>query len=158
MGQRSEPLICVILPKEYPVFSSRREHAVRLLGAFGDKVINQDADICLITFQCERLFVPRGTCCVDSRHDALGCGFFVAGGAIDLACKKEVVDGLGFKAVTELCWVEKVILNRITRPEELHAFKPRHSAQGANLDILRQACAESVHIDFNGVPSFRLDK
>ena len=54
--------------------------------------------------------------------------------------------------------MEKIILNRIARPEELHVFKPRHGAQGTNLDVLRQACAESVYIDFNGVPPFGLYK
>ena len=86
---RGQPDIRVILAKQEPVLRSAGKHPVRLLGAAGDQVVDQDADIRLGPAETKCGFTQDLEASIDSCHKALGCSLFVAGGAIDLARKKE---------------------------------------------------------------------
>ena len=90
-------LILQGLAEEEAVFGAAGEHAVRLGDAFGDEVVEHDAEV---TFAAPRdvggaaLEGERG---IDARDESLAGGFFVAGGSVYLSGKEEVFDEVCFE-------------------------------------------------------------
>ena len=87
----------VVLAQLQPVFGARGKHAIRLLRAVADQVVDQHADIGLVATRRPWRFVPRSACGVEAGDQALSAGFLVAGGAVDLAGKEQTGDRLGFQ-------------------------------------------------------------
>src|SRR6185503_18076171 len=81
--------ICVVLPKQQPVFSPRGKHAIRLDSSFGNQIIYQHTDIRLIPSKNYRVLALNSSCGVDSSHKTLNTSLFVAGCAVDLPCQEE---------------------------------------------------------------------
>src|SRR5690606_12956129 len=82
----------VVLAQDQPVFGTRGKHAVRLLGTQGNQVVNQYADIGLVAARApgvSALGAQRG---VGPGQQALGAGFFITGGAVDLAGEEQAAD------------------------------------------------------------------
>ena len=53
----AKSFVGVVLTQEETVFSTAREHTVRLVGALGDKVVNEDTKIGLVAAEDEGLAV-----------------------------------------------------------------------------------------------------
>ena len=56
MGQRRQPAVGIVGPQQQPVFGPAGEHAVRLVDAARDQVVDHHADIRLIAAEHQRLF------------------------------------------------------------------------------------------------------
>jgi hypothetical protein len=85
----SEAAVGVVDAQVQAELGARGEHAVRLVGALGDEVVDEDAGVAFGAVHGEgRLaFEPeRG---VDAGHDSLAGRLFVAAGAVDLAGEVE---------------------------------------------------------------------
>src|SRR5215469_18805790 len=109
-----EAAIGIIDAQVQPELGTRREHAIRLVRSLADKVVDEDGCVGLGAIENQRrltLYLERG---IDTRHDALACGLFVAAGAVDLAGKVEARNLLGFERALELSRVNGVILDRVT--------------------------------------------
>jgi hypothetical protein len=78
-------LVGVILTQEEAVFGPAGKHPVRLEGAFGDEIIDENPNVSLISSQDDRVFGLDSSGRIDAGHDSLGCGFLVTGCAINLA-------------------------------------------------------------------------
>src|SRR5829696_2720275 len=95
---RRQTQVSVVDSKKQPVLRARREHPVRLETSFGDQVVDEDADVCLVAPQLECRLAARTTRGVDARDHALGRGFLVAGSTVDLSREEQPRDALRFES------------------------------------------------------------
>ena len=72
---------------------------------------------------------------IDAGHQPLRSCFLITGGSIDLPCKIEVFDQLGFKGHFELKWREVIIFDGITRTEDSCILKSRDLYQCFVLNV-----------------------
>ena len=90
---RGEAAVRVVDAQVQAELGARGEHAVGLVGALGDEVVDEDAGVGLGAVERERRFAAsrcqRG---VDAGHQALAGGLLVAAGAVDLAGEVEAVE------------------------------------------------------------------
>ena len=85
MSNWREPLVRVVDPELEAELGSGREHAVRLVGTLCDEVIDEDSNIGCAAVEHDRLLFSNRTPRVDTGHQALAGGLFVACCAIDLS-------------------------------------------------------------------------
>ena len=95
---------------------------------------------------------------IDACKQTLGGGLFVAGGAIDLAGKKQALDGAGFKVALQVTRVEIVVFNRITRAQDVRVLQTGDGAHQGVLDVKWQAGADAVGVDLVGVEALGFEK
>jgi len=69
---------------------------------------------------------------INSSHQALTGGLFVARGAVDLAGEKQVRELLGFERAFEFGWVDRVVLDGIAGTGDLGGFETRNLTRIAN--------------------------
>jgi hypothetical protein len=77
--------IGVVLAQQQPVLGAAGEHAVGLVGAAGDQVIDQHAEVGLVPARRPGLAPLHRQRRVGAGQQPLGGGLLVAGGAVDLA-------------------------------------------------------------------------
>nr|GFC33568.1 hypothetical protein [Tanacetum cinerariifolium] len=75
VGHGREAQVGIVLAQQDAVLGAAREHAVRLLGAFVDEVIDEHADVRLVALEREGGLVVGALVGVDARHEALAGGF-----------------------------------------------------------------------------------
>ena len=83
---------------------------------------------------------------VDARYQTLAAGFFISGRTINLSGKEEVLDLLRLQVMIQLCRIEEIVFNRISRTINLHITKSRDCLQGSQLYLQGQGRRESVQI------------
>ena len=81
---RHQPQVGVVDAKVEAELGARGEHAIGLVGPFGDQVIDEDSDVGLRAVERQRLGTLYSQARVDAGHDALCGGLLVAGGSVDL--------------------------------------------------------------------------
>lgn len=89
VGAFGESHIGIVLPEQDTVFGAGGKHAVGFIDAFGDEVIDKDADVSFVSSEdkgCSSVAEDMG---IDTGHDTLSGGFFVSGGAIDLSGEEQ---------------------------------------------------------------------
>jgi hypothetical protein len=84
----------------------------------------------------------------------LGGGFFVAGGAVDLAGAEEARYSLGFERGRQLQRREVIVFDGISVTEDFGLFEAGDQPQYGVLQLARQACRKAVDVDFVAVASF----
>lgn len=144
--------------EEEAVFCARGEHAVGLLGAFSDEVVNEDTGVPFVSANNEGLFLAYFKDCVNPSNEALTGSFFVARGAVDLASKEKVFDFFGFEGGEELGGWSEVVFNRVGRAEDEDVFESNDGAQHFKLNSKREAGGESVEVPFVGGAAFGLEE
>ncbi len=148
----------VVLPQKEPVLGERGEHAVGLLCAARDQVVNEHADVCLVAAEHERLFALELSCGVYACHDALGGRLLVAACAVDLACQKQPLDGLCFEARPELGGRHEVVLDRVAVAHDLRALHAGDASYHLVLHVTRQAGEQAVAVDLQRVQALGLEE
>ena len=78
VSEFAESEVSVILAQEQAMFGTRGEHAIRLARAFGDEIINKDADVGLVSTEHDGFHLTQPECGVDTGHQTLGSGFLIA--------------------------------------------------------------------------------
>src|SRR5690606_6433178 len=96
---------------------------------------------------------PQGS--IDSREQSLCTGFFVTGGTVDLASKKQSADNHGFQTVFQILWIEEVVLDGVTRAHDVSIFKTFDRTHQIHLHIKRQTGGDAVWIKFMRSQPFR---
>ncbi len=107
MTARCETHVGIVLTQKYAVFSARGKHAVRLIDALGDEIIDQHSYISFIAREGKRLGSFDLESGIDSRYQPLSGGFLITGGTVDLTGEIEAADELRLKCVIELRRVKK---------------------------------------------------
>ena len=93
----SEAQISIVLAQQQSVLRARGKHAIGLDCAHGNQVVHQHADIGLIPARAPGLPTLGRQRRIEAGQQALGCRFFVTGGAVDLAGKIQAGYGAGFQ-------------------------------------------------------------
>src|SRR5215203_2920138 len=91
---RGQTEIRVIDPKQKAMLGARSEHPIWFEAASGDEIVNENADVRLVTTQDERLVAPRASGCIDASHQSLSGGLLVSRGPVDLAGEEKARDAV----------------------------------------------------------------
>ncbi|MNF42940.1 hypothetical protein D3C84_240100 [compost metagenome] len=153
-----EAQIGVVLAQDKPVFGSRGEHAVRLLGAQGDQVVHQHADVGLVAARAPGFLALGAQRGVGAGEQALGTGFFITGGAIDLAGEEQPADDLGLEAVLQVARVEVVVFDRVAGTNDMGVLHATDGADDLQLHIEGQRGGDAVGVKLVGGQAFRLEE
>ena len=118
-----QPHSCIVGPQAEAILRTRGEHPIRLTHPLQGQVIHQNAEIGFSPVERgirgpSRRHVGR----VHTRQQALGGGFFVARGAIDLAGKEQVVDDSRFQRVLEVTRIKIIVFNGIAGARDVGIF------------------------------------
>ncbi|MNF34622.1 hypothetical protein D3C84_154680 [compost metagenome] len=148
----------VVFAQDQPVFGARGEHAVRLLGAQGDQVVDQHADIRLVAARAPAVLALGAQRGVAAGQQTLRTGLFVTGGAVDLPGEEQAGDHLGFQAVFQVARIEVVVLDGVAGADDMGVFHATDGAHQLQLHVERQGGGNAVGIQLVGGQTFRLDK
>ena len=85
-------------------------------------------------------------------------GFFVAGGAIDLAGEEEIPADLGFQGGMELGWEGEVVFDGVSRAHDFGVFAADDGVDHFDLDVERKGGGEAVDVDFVGGNAFGFEE
>lgn len=134
------------------------EHAIRLVGTFGDEIVNEDSAVSFVALEDERFEVGEFTSGVYASEQALNAGFFVAGSSVDLAGEEKAVDGFDFEAMIELAGIDCVVFNRVTRANHFGIFEAFDGSEHCRLDVNWHACRHAVDVDLVCVETFGFEE
>jgi hypothetical protein len=84
---------------------------------------------------------------VQTGHQSLGGGFFIAGGAVDLAGQEKPGNTLCFKGMAQLTRIDVVIFDGVARPHHAGPLEAGNCRQKCDLHLLRQRGRDPVRID-----------
>ena len=79
-----QPLVGVVLPEEQAVFAAGGHHPVGLVGALGDEIVDEGADVALRPGEDEIALAPQLPHGVDPGRKALDCRLLVPGRTVEL--------------------------------------------------------------------------
>src|SRR5580704_14505971 len=96
--------------------------------------------------------------CINTSHKALTGRFFVPCGTINLSCKKQITYDFGLQTMPQLCGWKIIVFYSIPWTKCLEMRKTGYITKRLVLNFFGQGSAKAIHVNFNGVPSFRLDK
>ena len=148
MALLGEPQVCIVLAENQTVFAAAGHHAVGFIGALGDQVVHQGADVGFVAGEDEWLFALDLERRIDACHEALGGGFLVAAGAVGLTGGVEAGDLFHFQRRIELQGIQKVVLDGVGRAHELHVLEARDGAEKRILHVDRHGCRHALHVHF----------
>ena len=126
---------------------TRCEHAVRLVRAFADEIVDQNRSVALgaIENECWLAFeLKRG---VDARHNALACRFLVARSTVDLSRQEQALDLLGLKRALKLGRIDGVVFDRVSRPQHLRGIESWNRLDHRELHVHGHGCRHAVHVN-----------
>ena len=157
-AQRGEALVGVVAAEGEAEFGAAGEHAVRFRRGLGDEVVDHDADVGLVACQDESLFALDFEGGVDAGDEALAGGFFVAGGAVDLAGEVEAFDEAGFEGGVDLVGGGEVVFDGVAPAEDLGVFEAFNGVDDFDLDVFGEGGGDAVAVDFVGVEAFGFEE
>ena len=83
---------------------------------------------------------------------------FVARGAIDLAGEEQAANVARLETGRQGAWIEKVVLDRIARPQQVGVLQPHHRPNRFNLNVKRQRGRNAIRVDLVGRQALGLEK
>ena len=147
MADGRQPPVGVVLPQHQAVLAAGGHDAVGLLGALGDEVVDEGADVALRALEDEvplALEFPRG---VDPRREALDGGLLIAGGAVELPRPVEAGDLPVLQRRLQSLGVDAVILDGVGGPGHLRPPQARDAVEHVPLDILGEGGGEALDVE-----------
>src|SRR5271169_663591 len=119
---------------------ARGEHAIRLISAFCDQIVNEDSCIPVRARDYYRILAGQFSGSIDARDKALTASFLVTGSAVDLAGQEQAADALNFKGMKEFPGVYGVVFDGVTGPDHLGVFEARDRGHDGFLNVDWHAC------------------
>ncbi len=95
---------------------------------------------------------------VDAGHQSLARGFFVAGGAVDLAAEEQARDLAGFERALQFRGIDGVVFDGVAGPQHLGVLEAGDRLQNLQLDFDRQGSAHAVDVNFVRVQALRFEE
>ncbi len=146
------------MAEEQAVFAAARHHAIRLIRAFRDEIVNERPDVGFVALQDEGLAALDFERRVDAGHETLGSGFLVAGRAVRLAGGVEPRDFFELQRRQKLQRIDEIVLDRVGRAHDFYIFQPGNRPQKRVLHIDGKRRRHPLHIHFIRVRAFGLHK
>lgn len=154
IGLRSQPAIGVVLSQKQPIFGSAGEHSVGFVGAAGDQVVDQHANVGVLPRGHPRRLGRGGSSGIQSRDQPLSGGFFVSRGSVDLSGKEQPRDRFGFQVRPQLRRWAVVVLDCVAVSHDGGVFQTGNAAEHRVLNVSRQAGRDPVDVHFAGLSAF----
>ena len=158
MGEFGEAKIGIILAKKNTILGTGSEHAVRLIYALINKVINENTNIGLVTTKDKRLLFHEEQMGIHTGNNSLRSGFFIAGGTIHLPCQKEVVHHFGAEGMMQELRVKVVVLDGVGRLKEHGILQTFYRMHSLHLDLQRKRRREALEIVLRRVHTLRFQE
>src|SRR5262245_52318204 len=136
---------------------SRREHPIRLEATTSDQVVDEDADVCVLTTKDEHVLAPHSACGIDPRDQPLRRSFFVPGCAVDLSGQIEAANSPRLKCWSQLRRLNEVVLDCIARANHSGVFETGERTNQTLLHRSRHRHRESVDVDLVAVDRLWLE-
>jgi hypothetical protein len=95
---------------------------------------------------------------VDAGEQPLRGGFFVAGGAVDLAGEEQAADGFGFQRVLEAARVVEIVFDGVAGTQDVAVLQAADRAHQRQLDVEGQAGRHAVRVDLVRRQAFRFEE
>ena len=140
------------------VLAAGGHHAVGLVRAFGDKVVNERADIAVAAAEDERLAPEYPERRVDARDEALHRRLLISGGAVELPRAVQAGYFFALKRRVKLRRVDAVIFYRVGAAGHFGPLQAGDSVQHLDLHLFGQRRGEALDIQLLRVEPHRLDK
>ena len=157
-AEGGEALVGVVASEGEAEFGSAGEHAVGFGGGLGDKVVDHDADVGLVACEDESFFILDFEGGVYAGDEALAGGFFVAGGAVELAGEVEAFDQSCFERGVDLMRWGEVVFDGVAPAEDFGVFEAFDAVDDFELDVFGEAGGDAVAVDFVGVEAFGFEE
>src|SRR5437660_6115541 len=74
---RSQSLVGIVVPQLQAILSPASEHSIRLFGTFCNQIINQNADVGLMSTNYERSLILAAQSSISAGDEPLGRSFLV---------------------------------------------------------------------------------
>ena len=152
------PPVGVVLPVNQAVFRPGGHHPVGLVGPLCHQIVNEYPCVSVPPGQDQRrlaLDLQRG---VDPRHQPLGGGFLVAGGAVELSRAVQARHFFALQRGQQLSGVHAVIFDGIGAPGHFRVLQARNGVKHFHLHFFRQGGGEPLNIQLLGIHPHGLDK
>ena len=140
------------------MFRACRHHTIRLVCAFGDKVVYKHADVRLVPCKNQSVFAVYFSCGVYAGNQTLSRRFFVSAASVHLPCREQSFHRLAFKRRKHPERIETIILYCVAVFCKATIFKPRQSAIHLLLHVVRKRSGHALHVHLFAVCAFRFDK
>ena len=158
MAELCQAQVGVVLAQLQAELGPAGKHSVGLGHAFGHQIVDHHAQVGLIATRQPGVapqHLQRG---IGPGIQTLGCGFLVAGGAVDLSCKKQALYSSCFEVRLQFARVEVVVLDGITGPQDVRLLKAHHRPHRRQLNVERQRSGNAVRIELMGSQPFGFQK
>ena len=146
MPDVAQTFICVVLSVDQTVFGAGGHHAIGLVGALGDQIVDEGADVAVAAAEDQRflaLNLQRG---IDTCHKALYRCFLIAAGAVELTCAVQTADDLGFHGGIQLGGVHTVVFDGISGTGHFRAGQTGNGMHHFDLHLFGQRGGEALDV------------
>ena len=154
-AQARQAAVGIVAAKREPIFGPAGEHAIRLIDATGDEVVDHHTQIGVFAAQHERFFTLQAQHGVRARQKPLPARLFIAGGAVDLSGEIEPGHALGFQRDFQLFRRSVVVFDRVAVADDLCTGQAGDHADHRVLHFARQARGKAIDVDLVRSPAFR---
>ncbi len=122
VGAVRQPQVRRVLAQQQAVLGARGVQSVRLSDVLGRQIIDQDADVGLVTLQDKAGATLDDAGGIDARDQPLRRRLLIAGGAIDLARQEESGGRIGLQRAHDLVRWDEIILDGVADAHHLRAL------------------------------------
>ena len=126
MPDGRKALVGVVLPQQQPVLRAGGHHAVRLLGALGHQIVNQNTDITFGTIQNQRISMQNRHSCINTGDQSLGCSLFISTASVELSATEQTIDILKLQRRIQLFCIDTIIFDGIGISYNFTMFQSRN--------------------------------
>src|ERR1700758_1886769 len=98
---RGESAVRVVNAQVQAELRTRGEHAIGLVGALGDEVVDENARVALGAIHGEGRLTLEPERGIDAGHDALAGGLLISAGSVDLASEVKAFHAFHTEAAIE---------------------------------------------------------
>ena len=158
MGKLGETEIGIVLSEQNAIFGPGGKHPVRLIHALIDKVVDEYANVSLVSAQHQRLMLGHILMGVGTGHNSLRCSLLITGGAIHLTGQEKIVHGLGTQRIMQGLRVKIIVLHRIGRLKENGILKALNGMYGVLLHFQRKRRRKALQVILGGVFPLRFQE
>ena len=130
VGQRCEAEIGIVLAQQNAVFGTGGKHTVGLINSFINKVVNKNANVCLVSAKHQRLAIRKPQMGIDTGHNSLRRSFLITGGTINLTSQEEVFYNLGTQGIVQVLRIEIIVFYSVCRFEYNSVFEALYGMHG----------------------------
>ena len=146
MPDGAQALVGVVLTQQQTVLAAAGHHAVGLIGALGDQIVDEGADIGLSPRKDQRLLAFQRQGGVDPRSKALDRRLLIARGPAELSRAVKGGNFFALQSGTQFQRIDAVVLDGVGGAHHLRPLQTGDGVEHSQLDLLRHSGGEALDI------------